>query len=109
MEQARQVLMQAEESENLAQLFKALGDSSRLKILFQIFSSESCVNVIAQSLKMSEAAVSHHLRILRMNSLSGAAETEKRSFISWMTIMCDLSLRRAVNMWKNFYESTSMK
>ena len=80
MEQARQVLMQAEESENLAQLFKALGDSSRLKILFQIFSSESCVNVIAQSLKMSAAAVSHHLRILRMNSLVRRRRNGKEIF-----------------------------
>ena len=69
MEQAGQVLIQVEESENLAQLSKALGDSSRLKILFQILSSESCVGKIAQNLKMSEAAVSHHLRVLRMNRL----------------------------------------
>lgn len=69
MEQASQVLIRVEESENLAQLFKALGDSSRLKVLFQIFSSESCVREIAQNLKMSEAAVSHHLRVLRMNRL----------------------------------------
>ena len=42
---------QGRELENLTQLFKVLGDPSRMKVLFQIGSSEACVN-------MSESAVS---------------------------------------------------
>ena len=60
---------QGRELEKLTQLFKALGDSSRMKILFQIGSSEACVSEVARKLKMSESAVSHHLHILRMNGL----------------------------------------
>lgn len=38
---------QGRELEDFIQLFKALGDPSRMKILFQIGSSEACVSEIA--------------------------------------------------------------
>ena len=60
---------QGQELEGLTQLFKALGDPSRVKILFQIGLSEACVSDVADKLNMSESAVSHHLHILRMNGL----------------------------------------
>lgn len=60
---------QGRELENLTQLFKVLGDPSRVKVLFQIGSSEACVSEVAENLHMSESAVSHHLHILRMNGL----------------------------------------
>lgn len=57
------------ELEQLTQLFKVLGDPSRMRILFQISSSEACVSEVASTLNMTESAVSHHLHILRMNGL----------------------------------------
>ena len=60
---------QGQELEDLTQLFKALGDPSRVKILFQIGISEACVSDVADKLNISESAVSHHLHILRMNGL----------------------------------------
>ena len=60
---------QGQELEDLIQLFKALGDPSRMKVLFQIGSSEACVSEVADKLNMSESAVSHHLHVLRMNGL----------------------------------------
>ena len=39
---------QGRELEKLTQLFKALGDSSRMKVLFQIGSSEACVSEVAR-------------------------------------------------------------
>lgn len=60
---------QGQELEDLIQLFKALGDPSRMKVLFQIGFSEACVSEVASKLNMSESAVSHHLHVLRMNGL----------------------------------------
>ena len=60
---------QERELEYLTQLFKILGDPSRMKVLFQIGPSEACVSEIADKLNMSESAVSHHIHILRMNGL----------------------------------------
>ena len=60
---------QGQELEDLIQLFKALGDPSRMKVLIQIGFSEACVSEVAGKLNMSESAVSHHLHVLRMNGL----------------------------------------
>lgn len=73
--------------EHLIQLFKALGDPSRMKILFLVGSSEACVSEVASKLNMSESAVSHHLHILRMN---GLVEKGKQFYIQWKMTMCEL-------------------
>lgn len=43
---------QGQELEDLIQLFKALGDPSRMKVLFQIGFSEACVSEVAGKLNM---------------------------------------------------------
>ncbi len=50
---------------NLAETFAALGDPTRLKIIFALFKEELCVCDIAHLLGVSVSAVSHQLRILR--------------------------------------------
>ena len=69
MNQYRPSKPHGQQFENLIQLFKALGDPSRMKVLFQIGSSEACVSEVASKLNMSESSVSHHLHILRINGL----------------------------------------
>ncbi|MEQ2130255.1 metalloregulator ArsR/SmtB family transcription factor [Caldanaerobacter subterraneus KAk] len=54
---------------DLAELFKVLGDTTRIKILYALFESEMCVCDIAALLGMSQSAVSHQLRVLRQNKL----------------------------------------
>ncbi len=49
----------------LAETFQALGDSSRIQIVWALSHGELCVGEIAALLKMSQPAVSHHLRTLR--------------------------------------------
>ncbi len=50
---------------DLAELFKVFGDSTRIKILYALFSAELCVNDISQLLNLSQSSVSHQLRILK--------------------------------------------
>ncbi len=58
--------MRSEETfENLSETFKALGDLTRIKIIYILAQEELCVHCIAQVLNMSESAISHQLRILR--------------------------------------------
>ena len=52
-------------TEDLCQTFKALGDSSRLKILWALEYQEMCVCDLAALLGITESAVSHQLRLLR--------------------------------------------
>ncbi len=49
----------------LAELFKAFGDSTRVRILHALTFSELCVCDLAQLLNMSSSAISHQLRVLR--------------------------------------------
>jgi len=55
----------AEHLYDLSELFKSLGDQTRLKILFALSMSEMCVCDIAALLEMTQSAISHQLRVLR--------------------------------------------
>ncbi len=56
----------------IAELFKALADETRTRILSLLQSGELCVCQIAGSMEMSLPAVSHHLRLLKMMRLVSA-------------------------------------
>ena len=49
----------------LAETFKVLGDTTRVRILDALSRSELCVQDLAGRVAMSESAVSHQLRLLR--------------------------------------------
>jgi DNA-binding transcriptional ArsR family regulator len=49
----------------LADLFAALGDPTRLRIVAALGGQELCVCDLAATVGQSESAVSHHLRLLR--------------------------------------------
>lgn len=57
------------EAQRLADFFKIFGDSTRIRILFELLSSEACVGDLAMSLNMSQSAVSHQLRIIKESRL----------------------------------------
>ncbi len=49
----------------LSKIFKALGDPTRLKIIYSLSREELCVCDIAALLEMNQSAISHQLRVLR--------------------------------------------
>lgn len=52
-----------------ATTFGQLSDGSRLRILWLLCHCEECVSNIAAAVSMSDAAVSHHLKTLKLNGL----------------------------------------
>ena len=52
-------------SAELADLFRLLGDGSRLRIILACLGEPVCVGDIAEKLGLSSSLVSHHLRLLR--------------------------------------------
>ena len=54
---------------SLADIFRQLGDASRIRIFWLLCHCEECVVNIAAMLNMSSPAVSHHLRTLRDSGL----------------------------------------
>lgn len=54
-----------ENIERMVDIFKALGDPSRLKIVLALLNQEHCVCDIAVICGQTDSAISHQLRILR--------------------------------------------
>ena len=53
----------------VAEIFKQLGDSSRLRIFWLLCHCEECVINISSLVSMTSPAVSHHLKQLKANGL----------------------------------------
>lgn len=65
----REHMPQEETLYDLADIFKVLGDSTRVKILSALFQAEMCVCDIAALLGMTQSAISHQLRVLKQARL----------------------------------------
>ena len=61
----RKIMIDETVAASLAELFKALGDPTRVKILFALMTRELCVCDLAAVIGASDSAVSHQLRVLR--------------------------------------------
>lgn len=72
-----------EEVNGVELLFKALGDSTRLKIIYALtIEAELCVCDVANIIGSSTATVSHHLRLLRNMGLAKFRKEGKLAFYS---------------------------
>lgn len=61
----RSALASDEQLKRTAEIFKAVSDPTRLKIINALILSEMCVCDIAALLNMTQPAISHHLKVLR--------------------------------------------
>jgi DNA-binding transcriptional ArsR family regulator len=61
----RETLLDEASVAALAETFKVLGDTTRIRILDALVRAELCVCDIAELLGLSDSAVSHQLRVLR--------------------------------------------
>jgi len=66
----------------LAELFSALSDASRVRIISLLLEGETGVGALAESLQMTESAVSHQLRGLRQMRLVRARKSGRQVFYS---------------------------
>jgi DNA-binding transcriptional ArsR family regulator len=63
-----------------AELFSALSDTSRIQILIALLHHEMNVSSLAETVGISESAVSHHLRNLRYLHLVRARKQGRQVF-----------------------------
>ena len=66
----------------MAEFFKIFGDGTRIRILQTLLEGEKNVGDLAEVLEMSQAAVSHQLRVLRQNDLVKYRKEGKGGFYS---------------------------
>lgn len=72
-----------ETSLRLAEIFKVLGDQTRIKLLsLLVAEDEMCVCDIATALHMQQSAISHQLRVLRNARLVKFRKAGKEAFYS---------------------------
>ena len=69
IQRVRAGLSNAEQLRKTAEMFKAVSDPTRLKIINALILSEMCVCDIAALMDMTQPAVSHHLKVLRQLQL----------------------------------------
>ena len=66
----------------LSEIFKVLGDTTRVKIIFALLLQELCVCEISDLLGTTKSAISHQLRILRNMRLVKYRKDGKMAFYS---------------------------
>lgn len=69
VERVRECVIDRELAVELADLFRVMADTTRLRIISLLAEGELCVCDIAAALSMTQSAVSHQLRVLRMMRL----------------------------------------
>jgi DNA-binding transcriptional ArsR family regulator len=67
---------------HVAELFRSFSDTSRVRILSAIIEQELNTSAIAESLDLTESAVSHHLRGLRQMRIVQARRDGKGVYYS---------------------------
>lgn len=80
--QVNEQMPDEDELYDLAELFKVFGDSTRIRILFVLFEAEVCVCDIADTLNMTQSAISHQLKILKQSKLVKSRREGKSVFYS---------------------------
>ena len=65
IEQELEHMPSAENFQTVAEIFKQLGDGSRIRIFWLLCHCEECVTNISALVEMSSPAVSHHLKQLK--------------------------------------------
>ena len=76
------MLLKEPTSTHLADLFSALSDPTRLRIISVLLEREMSVGQIAAQLEMTESAVSHQLRGLRYMQLVRSRKDGRQVFYS---------------------------
>ena len=66
----------------LAELFKMFADSTRIKILYDLFDGEKNVSEICEDIEMNQSAVSHQLKALKTGKLIKSRREGKAIYYS---------------------------
>lgn len=82
LEKARKAMVPDEALGDLADLFKALGEPTRAKILNALYHVDLCVCDLTVLLDMTQSAISHQLRVLRAAKIVRSRKEGKNVYYS---------------------------
>lgn len=75
-------ILDDDQSVELAEMFRLLGEASRLRIVLACLRQPTSVGAIAEQVGLTMSLVSHHLRLLRAARLLRAVRQGKQVFYS---------------------------
>lgn len=78
----KQIALNEDQTAELAEIFRLMGDPSRLSVLFTCLTDSHSVGEIAETTGLSLSLVSHHLRLLRAARIVKAERKGKYIFYS---------------------------
>ena len=100
MQQHTPHVLDEEKLFNMAELFKAFADSTRIKILYLLFEEEHCVGDIASDVGVSQSAISHQLKLLKHIKLVKSRREGKTIYYA----LADDHVKTIINMAKEHLE-----
>ncbi len=71
---------------DIANIFKALGDENRLKVLELLLDGEKCVNDLLEKVSIGQSTLSHHLKMM---CVSGIIKSKKSGTATYYSINPD--------------------
>ena len=74
------IALHDDQAVELAEMFRLMGDASRLRIILACLDGPMAVGDIAERLSLSQSLVSHHLRLLRAARILKAERRGKQVF-----------------------------
>nr|WP_233568011.1 metalloregulator ArsR/SmtB family transcription factor [Cohnella faecalis] len=80
--EVKKAMIDSAAADQLAELFKALGDPTRVKLIGALLHKELCVHDLTVLLDMNQSAVSHQLRYLRNLRMVKRRKSGKSVFYS---------------------------
>lgn len=80
VEKTKKNMLEEDILNKLAEFFKIVGDTTRVKILFALDQNEMCVCDIANVLEMTKSSISHQLGTLRRSGIVKCRKLGKEVF-----------------------------
>ena len=80
LEAVRETLLNSKSIEAVAEVFKLLGDPTRVRLVDALSHGERCVCDLASLVNQTESAVSHQLRLLRAARLVRVRRTGRHAY-----------------------------
>jgi len=81
-DKVKEIIKKLENLDVMVDIFKAMGDRTRFKLIYALWFGELCVCDLALAVKMPIAAVSYHMRYLRSLRLVKDDKRGKNVFYS---------------------------
>lgn len=82
VKKVKETLIKEETLYDVAELFKAFADTTRIKIISVLKEEELCVGAISELINVSQSAVSHQLRVLKNSKIVKPRREGKQIYYS---------------------------